>query len=608
MNELPFERAAVIDLAAVRHNVRSLLDRLQPSEPDAQTPRPRLMAVVKADAYGHGAEPVARAALAAGADRLGVAHVREALELRQAGLTAPILAWLHTPDTPFAEAIAADVTLGVSGWDLDAVAGAVRALRDAGDGQARARVHLKLDTGLGRHGCMPADRPAFCARAAELEQAGLVEVDGVFSHLGVADDPERAAETEAQREEFLRGVDDAERALGHGLIRHLANTPATLFRPDTHLDMVRVGLGLYGLSPFEGVPAARFGLRPVMSLRTSLANVKRVPAGQGVSYGFRHRTQAATVLGLVPVGYADGVPRLADDAPLHVAGRPCTVAGRIAMDQFVVDLGPDASEAPGAPVELFGPESGITADAWAAAAGTINYELVTRIGARVPRVHVDTEAGGGNDAVDGHGSAASPVREVRFQLDGVEQTQAFAGRLAGLLRAGDVLVLTGDLGAGKTTFTQGLGRGLGVREGIISPTFVLSRIHPSLEGGPDLVHVDAYRLGSAEELLDTGLEDTVAGSVTVVEWGRGMAERLAGHPEDPRASWLDLHLARSNGGQGEQHEGPHGGDGLVFDFSDEDGATTDETRTAVLRAYGPRWAQEPLDDLVWSSAGALRPH
>ncbi|QCP07588.1 alanine racemase [Micrococcus luteus] len=388
----PAERTARIDLAAVRHNVAAV--RARTVRQDGT--RPLLTAVVKADGYGHGAVAVARAAQAAGADRLGVAHVREALELRGAGLRLPILAWLHTVGTDFAAALEADVTLGVSGWDLDAVAAAVRALRPApgtaDSGPVRARVHLKADTGLGRHGCTPERWPAFVARAAELEAAGLVRVEGVFSHLGVADDPERAEETTAQLRRFEEAAAAAAAALGRPLLRHLANTPATLSRPDTHLDMVRVGLGLYGLSPFEGVDAAGLGLRPAMSLGTTLANVKPVPAGQGVSYGFRHVAPAPTTLGLVPLGYADGVPRIAEGARVHVGGRTVPVVGRIAMDQFVVDLGPDARDRPGDAVELFGPASGIPADEWAAAAGTINYELVTRIGARVDRAHEGGEA------------------------------------------------------------------------------------------------------------------------------------------------------------------------------------------------------------------------
>lgn len=208
-----------------------------------------------------------------------------------------------------------------------------------------------------------------------------------------------------------------------------------------------------------------------------------------------------------------------------------------------------------------------------------------------------------------------PVQRVEVTLDGAAATQAWAAGLAAVLRAGDVLILTGELGAGKTTFTQGLGAGLGVREGIISPTFVLSRIHPSVRGdgeAPDLVHVDAYRLGSAGELLDLDLDATVDRSVTVVEWGRGLAEALAGFPDDPAASWLDLELVRAEGGAlpgtgvtagsgapagpgtpaelSSQAEEAAGAVPFITDFSDQDGTGADEVRIAVLRAYGPRWA------------------
>ncbi|XKH53545.1 tRNA (adenosine(37)-N6)-threonylcarbamoyltransferase complex ATPase subunit type 1 TsaE [Citricoccus nitrophenolicus] len=208
-----------------------------------------------------------------------------------------------------------------------------------------------------------------------------------------------------------------------------------------------------------------------------------------------------------------------------------------------------------------------------------------------------------------------PVLLLEVQLDGAEATQAWAARLASVLRAGDVLILTGELGAGKTTFTQGLGAGLGVREGIISPTFVISRIHPSVveradgtggsgdpggsgSAGPDLVHVDAYRLGSAGELSDLDLDATVDRSVTVVEWGRGLAESLAGWPDDPDASWLDIELIRATG-SGEPGDAGTRADAeagtIVTDFSDEDGTGADETRTAVVLGYGPRWAGvEPL--------------
>jgi tRNA threonylcarbamoyladenosine biosynthesis protein TsaE len=198
-----------------------------------------------------------------------------------------------------------------------------------------------------------------------------------------------------------------------------------------------------------------------------------------------------------------------------------------------------------------------------------------------------------------HVPAPQPVVRFEVTLDGAEVTQAWAGRLAEELRAGDVLILTGELGAGKTTFTQGLGAGLGVREGIISPTFVLSRIHPALGHGPDLVHVDAYRLGSAGELSDLDLDTTVDRSVTVVEWGRGLAESLAGWPDDPEASWLDIELVRATGGGTSGAEGVRAdaeAGTIITDFSDEDGAGQDEARTAVVLAYGPRWASATLPD------------
>ena len=377
----PAERAALVDLDAIAHNVRTLRERL--TGPDGT--RALLTAVVKADAYGHGAVPVARAALAAGADRLGVAHVSEALGLRAAGVEGEILAWLHTVHTDFAAAVSADVTLGVSGWDLEAVAVAARAVGRT------ARVHLKLDTGLGRNGATTEQWPGLTERAAALQAEGVLSVEGMFSHLAVADEPERAAETDAQLAAFHTGFDRL-RAAGLGedrqVVRHLANTPAALTREDVHLDMARIGLGIYGLSPFADVPAAELGLRPAMSVRTSLANVKQVPADQGVSYGYLYRTAGPTRLGLVPLGYADGVPRVAMHAPVQAGQRRTEAVGRVAMDQMVLDLGPDAAEQAGTPVELFGPASGIPADAWADAAGTINYELVTRLGARLPRLHV----------------------------------------------------------------------------------------------------------------------------------------------------------------------------------------------------------------------------
>nr|WP_260853427.1 alanine racemase [Kocuria palustris] len=381
------ERSAVVDLAAVRHNVRRLAELAHPA---------LLMAVVKADAYGHGAVPVARAALAAGAHGLGVAHVREALELREAGIRAPILAWLHTADTDFEAALRQDVSLGVSGTELFEIAETARCLG------RRARVHLKVDTGLGRNGFALSQWPRVVEAAGGLEQDGVLRVDGIFTHLAVADEPQRP-ETDEQAQAFADAVRTARAAGLSPRLLHLANTPATfslgepgtLADPQTvRADLVRTGIGIYGVSPFADRSAAELGLLPAMTLRTSVANIKRVPAGQGVSYGLSYRTETATTLALIPVGYGDGVPRVATGGPVAIAGRTYPVVGRIAMDQMVVDLGTteDMSALLGAEAVLFGGVGAPSVRAWSDAAGTIDYEIVTRISQRVPRVHVDTRS------------------------------------------------------------------------------------------------------------------------------------------------------------------------------------------------------------------------
>jgi alanine racemase len=369
-----FDRQAVIDLEAVRDNVRQFRQVAEPA---------RVMAVVKADAYGHGVLPVARAALEAGASWLGVAHITEALALRAGGIEAPVLAWLHTPDSDFAAAITANIDIGISGWELERVAAAAKEV------QRPARVQLKIDTGLGRNGC-PADRwDELIGQASAFQEEGLLRVVGVFSHLAVADEPHRP-ETDEQIDRFRDAVAVAEDAGMDLEVRHLANTPGALSRPDAHFDMVRVGLGIYGLSPFENERPEDLKLRPAMTLRARVANCKRVPEGQGVSYGLRYRTEGPSTLVLVPMGYGDGIPRNASGAQVAIGGKRYDVVGRVAMDQFVVDL--RTAESPdlvGEEVILFGAGEDVPGAAdWAAAAGTINYEIVTRISPRVPRVYV----------------------------------------------------------------------------------------------------------------------------------------------------------------------------------------------------------------------------
>ncbi|SCF73871.1 alanine racemase [Streptomyces sp. DconLS] len=346
-----------------------------------------VMAVVKADGYGHGAVPCARAAVEAGATWIGTALPEEALALRAAGLSQRVLCWLWVPGGPWRQAIEADIDMSLSGmWALREVTEAARAA------QRTARVQLKADTGLGRNGCQPgADWAELVAAALRAEAEGLVRVTGLWSHFACADEPGHPS-IDAQLTRFREMVAYAEEQGVRPEVRHIANSPATLTLPETHFDLVRPGIAMYGLSPSPevGTPAD-FGLRPVMTLSASLALVKRVPGGHGVSYGHHYVTPGDTTLGLVPLGYGDGVPRHASGAgPVLVDGKWRTAAGRVAMDQFVVDLGGDEPPV-GSEAVLFGPgdRGEPTAEDWATACGTIVYEIVTRIGTRVPRVYVD---------------------------------------------------------------------------------------------------------------------------------------------------------------------------------------------------------------------------
>jgi alanine racemase len=341
------------------------------------------MAVVKADGYGHGLVPAARAVLAGGADSLGVAVLGEALALRAAGITAPLLAWLHGPGTDYAAALDADVEVSVNAdWALDEVLAAVRATGRP------ARLHLKADTGLSRAGATPAEWPGLVAAAARAQADGEIEVVGLWSHMIYADAPTHPS-IAAQVRVFEEAV---ALARGAGLTEarlHLANSAATIALPDTWYDFVRPGVALYGLDPLGGNPAD-YGLRPAMTVQAAVALAKRVPAGTGVSYGHTYVTDRETTLALVPVGYADGVPRAAGNrAPVLAAGAQRVIAGRVCMDQFVLDVG-DAVVEPGDPVVLWGPgdRGEPTAQQWADVLDTIHYELVTRVGGRFSRRYV----------------------------------------------------------------------------------------------------------------------------------------------------------------------------------------------------------------------------
>jgi len=361
---------AQVDLDVVRDNVTGLRKHVGTAE---------LMAVVKSDAYGHGMVPVARAALAGGAGWLGVIRVAEALELRAAGLTAPVLCLMSVPGGPHAEAIRHDVDLaaGSAGMVAELAAAAQRTGRPA-------RVHLKVDTGMSRGGATMADWPGVVAAALAAQAAGHVSIVGIWSHLACADMPGHAS-VHAQLQVFREALAVAEQAGARPEIRHLANTPATLTLPQTRFDLVRCGGGTVGLPTLPG-PMPGW-LRPAMTVRARLVQVKQVPAGSGVSYGHRYLTSSQSTLGLVPLGYAEGVPRDASGlVQVYARGRRWFIAGTVSMNQFVVDFGAGPA-VEGDEVLLFGPgDAGEpTAQDWADALGTISYEIATRFGGRLPR-------------------------------------------------------------------------------------------------------------------------------------------------------------------------------------------------------------------------------
>lgn len=368
---------ARVDLDAIRDNVAVLRDHAGHGQ---------VMAVVKADGYGHGLVPSAEAAVRGGAAWLGVAFLEEALALRAAGVDCPVLAWLFTPGEDLAPAVAVGVDLGI--YTVEELARAQAAAERTG---VPARAHLKVDTGLSRGGATADAWPDLCEAAAKAESDGSVRVTGLWSHFAFADGGPDHPVNGRQAALFSEALAVA---AGKGLrpeVRHLANSAATLTAPSTHYDLVRPGVAVYGLSPVPQIGSPRdFGLRPAMSLRSHVALTKRVPSGAGVSYLHRYTTESPSTLALVPLGYADGVPRAASNvAQVQLAGKRRTIAGTVSMDQFVVDVGDDAVS-PGDEVVLFGSgdEGEPTAQEWATALGTIDYEIVTRVGSRVPREYV----------------------------------------------------------------------------------------------------------------------------------------------------------------------------------------------------------------------------
>ncbi|WP_248583108.1 alanine racemase [Nocardioides sp. InS609-2] len=364
-----------VELVAIRHNVETLARLVAPSA---------LMVVVKADGYGHGMLPVARAAREAGAPWLGVATIDEALQLRREGDTGRLLCWLTVPGEDYDTALRDDVD--VTAYALAELAEIAAAAERTG---VMARVQLKVDTGLSRGGAPTAIWPDVVEEARRLEIAGLLSITGIWSHFAASDEPDHPA-NDAQQKVFDEALDIAHDAGLRPEVRHLANSAAAILRPGARYDLVRCGIAAYGLDPAPG-RTPDLGLVPAMTVRAQLAMVKPLRAGESVSYGHTWTADRDTTVGLVPIGYGDGIPRHASNrAHVEVAGRLRPVRGRVCMDQFVVDLDGDLPEA-GDDVIVFGPGtmSEPTAQDWAEAADTINYEIVTRVGGRMPRVYVD---------------------------------------------------------------------------------------------------------------------------------------------------------------------------------------------------------------------------
>ena len=348
---------AIIDLAAIKSNIKHL--RSLTTSP--------IMAVVKADAYGHGLVPVAKTAIEAGAEWVGVALLEEAFTLRESGITVPILAWLAPSGSDFHRA---------KNENIDIAVASLKVLSEIPIG---ARIHLEVDTGMTRGG--------FLDEWNQLLRSDLskFEIVGIFSHFARADEPNEV-QNQKQLESFIKYVADLE-ALGIKPIRHLSNSAATLSNKAAHFDLVRCGIAIYGLSPDVKTmgSSAKLGLTPAMQVEAKLHLVKQVPADSEVGYGATEKTTRDTKIGIVAMGYGDGIPRIAHDAGITHNGKNAPIIGRVSMDQFVVDLGPDSDAETGDWVTVFG--HGFSIDDWAAASQTINYEITTRIGIRVPKVY-----------------------------------------------------------------------------------------------------------------------------------------------------------------------------------------------------------------------------
>ena len=357
-----------VNLNAISNNIKLVKSKTQA----------QILAVVKADAYGHGLIPVAKCAVDAGATWLGVALLEEAILLRKAGIKVPIISWLTPPSSDFKQAIELDIDLAIPSLKhLEVIVAAGKALGK------KPRVHIEVDTGMTRGGLL-GEWPEFLIAAKGAE----IEVVGFWSHFARADEPDEIA----NQSQVLEFESKLAQLIATGITPkyiHLANSAATLTNPNSHKNIVRLGIAMYGLSPDVNTlgSSQNLELEPAMTLKAEIHLVKRVPAGSPVGYGGTQTTLRDTKLAIITIGYADGIPRNASSAVgVFVAGRKAAIIGRVSMDQFVVDLGADSNAVAGEIVEVFG-ANGYSIDDWAAASGTINYEIVTRIAARVPRIY-----------------------------------------------------------------------------------------------------------------------------------------------------------------------------------------------------------------------------
>lgn len=568
---LPGLLTMTVDRDALAHNVQVVVRAVRAASPDHPAD---VMAVVKADGYNHGAVEAARVFVANGVAQVGVATIAEAVELRRGGISAPILAWIWNADDRVSTATAVDY-----GVDLGVPTRAhLRSVVDVATERKQCleeweyvppRVTVMVDSGLSRSGISPDQWDEMRGELSAACHSGLIDVTGAFTHLASADVIDHPS-NDRQKDEFDRALRELRAAGVPARVNHMCNSPASLSRPDMFYQMVRPGVALYGMDPLDGpVAGASLSsqLRPAMTLSAPIVAKRLVKAGESVSYGGTWTAEVDTVTGVIPVGYADGLPRaLSGRMEVAINGRRYRQVGRVCMDQIVVALGP-AGSAQAAAVNqgdeavIFGPPGdclGVdgepasmpTATELAAALGTIHYEVLTSPHMRVARRYV------GRGLVDGC---------VRVRT--AEATQTLAESIAHALRPGDVVVLDGPLGAGKTTFTQGIARGLGVSGRVTSPTFTIAREHP---GRVPLIHVDAYRLLGDENTDPIGaldsldLDSHIPDSIVVAEWAADMADAL-------EQDYLLIRLDRATG-DGDLHtdsvDGVSGS--VVGDDSDTD--------------------------------------